>query len=122
MAKREKTVILPRDPRVIRALIESSNGEYASVVYTKKDGSLRKQTFQRGNDARYVVNTERGMKASATFHENNPDMVRLRDVNVIRKLIASGTPKDEAEKKGWRTVTLTKLSAAKINRVNYRFY
>lgn len=119
--KKERVTVLPRQPAIIRALLESQSGTYGSVVYVKKDGTLKKQTFQRGNDARYILGTERGQRASETFAANNPDMLRLRDVNAIRKARSEGLPPDEADKKGWRTVTLTRVLSARVNGTQYRF-
>lgn len=100
-------------PTVVRSFIENARGSFGSVAFYTQSGRLRHMTFQRGNDAAYCRNTERGQRASETFARNNPNMIRLRDVNVQRR----GDPRDP----GWRTVSLDAVASVRIDGVTIRF-
>jgi hypothetical protein len=96
----------------VRQLIESVRGQYFAVVFVKRDGTIRRMTCQRGNDAKYMRHTERGEQASATFHRNNPHMLRVRDAVLARQL-GDGS-------KAWRTIDLAVLCSIQIGKRTIR--
>lgn len=94
----------------LRNVIAQAKGR-ATVVYRKKDGSLRRLTFQRGNDGAYVTGTERGEQWAATMDARHPNLIRLRDQIIAAKA---------GQAKSWRTVDLDTIETIRANGVNMR--
>jgi hypothetical protein len=107
----DRVISLPHNVDAIRHVIESTRGKLGRVAFIKKDGSPRALVFQRGNDEAYVLGTERGERASATFKRNNPAMLRLRD----HRLVAQG------QAAPWRTVNLETVYSTRVDGVTIRW-
>lgn len=74
----------------IREHIRAPKAHFGSVEFIKKDGTVRRLTFQNAAMRFRVKNTERGVRASLTRARNHPNLVTVWDVN----------------KRGFRTVNL----------------
>lgn len=59
----------------IRDLIEENRNRFCSVVFMKRDGTLRRMFIHQAQMQKHVLGTERGAKASATRAANNPDQI-----------------------------------------------
>lgn len=127
MSKSVPAIEITHNPSLVARMIEDvAPGQFAAVTYIKKDGTFRYQVIQSGNDAAYCVGSERGQKASETFHKNNPTMLRRRDVRLLqsylRKCKAEGIAPDEAElKKFWRTIDCSRVYKLRRNGVTIHF-
>lgn len=115
MSKQVKPITFTHSPELVARILEDvPAGQFAAVTYLKKDGTLRYQVIQSGNDAAYCVGSERGQKASETFHKNNPTMLRRRDVRLLqaylRKCKAENVEPDQFElRKFWRTIDCSRV-------------
>ena len=75
--------MLKRNYKQMRALIDSAKGQYAGVVFTKKDGTLRTMNVQpaklkfeiKGEDA-----SESAKRAVATRAARHPNLYNAWDV------------------------------------------
>lgn len=92
----------------LRSLLASVRGQFFFVRFVKRDGTIREMKCQLGNDAAYIVHTPQGDKASQTFAANNPDMLRVRDVDVLREL-----PEDQKHL-SWRTIDCVVIMDVRI--------
>ena len=104
----------------IRELLKSIGSRYAAVAYVKKDGSIRRQTVQAGNDEAYTVDTEQSRKYAETMAIKHPDMVRMRDIRELIRLRAMPDYVPEDDKKCWRTITASRLMTVRMNGKFYR--
>jgi hypothetical protein len=89
----------------IRGLIESAGSRFGTVLFVKKDGSIRKLQFQQARDnSGRVAGSELGQRMAATFSANNPDMLRIWDHAA----------------QAWRTVTLSRVLSLRVHGTTYR--
>ena len=65
----------------IRAHMWACGSKMGTVVYFKKDGSLRRLTFQLAAMAPRILGTERGVKAAATRKANHPHLMTVYDIH-----------------------------------------
>lgn len=93
----------------MREFLASVRGRFFHVTFVKRDGEIREMLCQLGNDEAYILDTPQALKASATFRENNPDMLRVRDVNVMREL-----PEDQKHL-SWRTIDCAVIMSARVD-------
>lgn len=127
MSKSVPAMEIKHNPSLVARMIEDvAPGQFAAVTYIKKDGTFRHMVIQSGNDAAYCVGSERGQKASETFHKNNPTMLRRRDVRLLqaylRKCKAAGIEPDESElKKFWRTIDCSRVYKLRKNGITIKF-
>lgn len=127
MSRNVSPITFHHSPELVARMIEDIKpGQFAAVTYLKKDGTLRYQVIQSGNDAAYCVGSERGQKASATFHKNNPTMLRRRDVRklqaYLRQCKAEGIEPSEVElRKFWRTIDCSRVYKLRRNGVTIAF-
>lgn len=103
MSKNPAVVVVLSDDEM-RAILTKAGARFASVVFVKKDGSLRRMTYVNAKHRAHLMkHTERGDKAAITFAANNPDMLRVYD----------------ATKRDFRTVTLPRVICARVDGVQY---
>ena len=95
----------------LRSTLADVRGRFFFVRFVKRDGSIREMRCQLGNDAAYIVHTEQGDKASATFHANNPDMVRVRDIDVMREL------SEDQKHLSWRTIDCAVIMSIRVDKI-----
>jgi hypothetical protein len=93
----------------IKDHIRECGARFGTVVYFKKDGTIRRLTYQMAAMPARVLGTERGKKAAATRAENNPYLLTVWDVH----------------KRAFRTVNLetvlTVKSGGKLTRYRNKF-
>lgn len=95
----------------LRSILADVRGRFFFVRFVKRDGSIREMKCQLGNDEAYILHTPTGDKASATFAANNPDMLRVRDVDVMRDL-----PADQKHL-SWRTIDCAVIMSIRVDKV-----
>ena len=91
-----------------RELIASAKGRFASVTFTKKDGSRRVMRVQPATLRQHVKGdgaTEAGRKATETRAQRHPNLMPVWD----------------AEKRSPRSVNLATVSQIKVNGVTHEF-
>jgi hypothetical protein len=85
---------------MIRAIIQSAGSRFGTVLFVKKDGTVRRLQFQQARDnSERIVGSELGQRMSITFAENNPNMMKVWD----------------HQKQAWRTVTLDRVLSLRVN-------
>lgn len=90
---------------LLRQMLASTASRFGSVLFVKKDGSLRHMTYVNAKHrAKHMAHTERGEQAAATFRRNNPHMVRVWC----------------ERSKGFRTVTLSRIVSLRVDGKAYR--
>lgn len=74
---------MKRDYQQMTKLLNSTKGKYASVLFTKKDGSLRLMNIQPAKTKNHVKGdkaSEQAKRAVKTRAENNPNLYNCWDV------------------------------------------
>ena len=66
---------------VIRDHITATRAHFGSVEFIKKDGTLRRLTFQQAAMRFHVKGTERGQRAALTRARNHPNLLTVWDVH-----------------------------------------
>jgi hypothetical protein len=90
----------------IRAVIGTAGSRFVSVVFVKKDGTLRVMRWNPADhrDIKGDAATDAGKRANATRKANNPNLIRVQEV-----------------KKGWRSVNLDRIIRIRVDGVTSRF-
>lgn len=88
----------------IRSHIRSCGARIGSVVYFKKDGTIRRLRFQVAAGPPRVKGTERGIRATATRAANYPEQMLVYEIG-----------------NGFRTVNLDKVLTVKAGGVTTRY-
>lgn len=89
---------------VIREHITSCGAKIGSVLFVKKDSTVRLLRYQQAAMPSRIKGTERGIKASATRAVNHPNLMTVFDV--------ARNP-DTGKAKGFRTVDLDTVLTVK---------
>lgn len=61
--------------------IRSCGARFGTVVYFKKDSTIRRLTYQMAAMPSRVLGTDRGQRASATRKANHPNLLTVWDVH-----------------------------------------
>lgn len=72
---------IPLISDAIKYQINGSNCHFGSVEFIKKDGTLRRLTFQQAARLRRIKGTERGNKWSLTMATRHPNLIRVWSVH-----------------------------------------